>query len=102
MYLFRTNANGRYRYNEKLKKAARENKEYHGKKWHDLSLNEFMTFIALLIDMALRPTPGKACIDRWDDPAWHPYVAKMNRNRFHEIRSVLYMAEQDLERRCNN
>ena len=76
-----------------MKKAARENKEYHGKKWHDLSLNEFMTFIALLIDMALRPTPGKACIDRWDDPAWHPYVAKMNRNRFQEIRSVLYMSK---------
>ena len=93
LYLFRTNTNGRYRYSEKLKKAARDNKEYHGRKWKDLSMNEFMTFFGLLIDMALRPTPGKACIDRWDDPSWHPYVAKMDRHRFNEIRSVLYMSE---------
>ena len=93
LYLFRTNSNGRYRYNERLKKVARGGKEYHGRKWHDLSLNEFMTFFGLLIDMALRPTPVMACVDRWDDPAWHPYVANMDRNRFQQIRSALYMCD---------
>ena len=52
-----------------------------------------MTFIAILIKMTLRPTPGQRYTDAWNNIEWHPYCEWTSKARVIEIRSVLHMSE---------
>ena len=95
LYLYRTNTNGEMKYNAQVEECKIQGREYHGRIWRDITLKEFMTFFGILIDMALRPTPGQRYTNRWQCPDWHPYTARMQLQRFIQIRAALYMCAHD-------
>ena len=94
LYVFRTNCQGKKHYIQRRDAAMNSFGVYRGKVWKNASLQEFMVFFGILIHMTTRPTPGQRYTDCWDNSGWHPYTCRMDRARFVEIRSALYMAEQ--------
>ena len=94
LYLFRTNCQGKKLYIQKRDAAIKSSGVYRQRPWKNASLQEFMVFIGILIHMTTRPTPGQRYTDCWDNIGWHPYTCHMERVRFIDIRSALYMAEQ--------
>lgn len=93
VYVFETNKNGQMKYEAKLKKTRENGEVCKARKWVDVSLNEFMTFLAILLAMSLRPTPGQRYTDRWKNQQWHPYTAWMQLAKFKQIRSALSMQQ---------
>ena len=90
-YCYQTNCYTREKYNKQ--RDRRTVLEHRPRNWVDLTLNEFMTFVSILIKITLRPTPGQRYTDAWKNMQWHPYCAWMTKQRMVEIRSVLHMSE---------
>jgi beta-lactamase regulating signal transducer with metallopeptidase domain len=62
-----------------------------GARWtHDITLQEMMAFLGILLKMVLRPMTGKSYTKCWSDKRWHPYTSAMELRRFQQIRSVLH------------
>jgi hypothetical protein len=83
--------------NKKAKKILLENKtrRISGIVWEDVTLNEIMTYIGILIWMTLRPAPGLTFTECWKDIGWHPYTAKMGSKRFQQIRATLHFNDDE-------
>jgi len=67
-----------------------------------LTLNEMFTFMGILIQMTMRPTPGQTYTCCWQDKNWHPYTERMPLRRFQAIRGMLHMSENGLPENSSN
>eukprot|EP00978_Attheya_sp_CCMP212_P013288 scaffold33394_cov62-Attheya_sp.AAC.4 len=57
-----------------------------GHPWsHDLTLKELMTFMSILIEMTLHPTPGRAYTYMWQNDTLYPFTKAMSGTRFCQI-----------------
>ena len=67
-----------------------------------LTLKELFTFIGILIQMTMRPTPGQTYTNCWQDKRWHPYTDVMPLRRFQAIRGMLHMSEKGFPEESSN
>jgi hypothetical protein len=67
-----------------------------------LTLNEMFTFVGILIQMTMRPTPGQTYTNCWQDKRWHPYTDRMPLRRFQAIRGMLHMTEKGFPEESSN
>eukprot|EP00978_Attheya_sp_CCMP212_P014885 scaffold38209_cov55-Attheya_sp.AAC.3 len=63
-----------------------------GHPWsHDLTLPELMTFMSILIEMTLHPTPGRAYTYMWMNAILYPFMKAISVTRFRQIRSIIHL-----------
>ena len=67
-----------------------------------LTLKELFTFVGILIQMTMRPTPGQTYTNCWQDKRWHPYTDVMPLRRFQAIRGMLHMSEKGFPEESSN
>ena len=67
-----------------------------------LTLKELFTFLGILIQMTMRPTPGQTYTNCWQDKRWHPYTDRMPLRRFQAIRGMLHMTEKGFPEESSN
>jgi hypothetical protein len=67
-----------------------------------LTLKELFTFVGILIQMTMRPTPGQTYTNCWQDKKWHPYTDRMPLRRFQAIRGMLHMTEKGFPEESSN
>jgi hypothetical protein len=74
---------------EKMRKSHK--RHIAGYFWRqDISLQEMMQFMGLLIQMTLQPIPGREFRYYWLEPTMFPWVKCMAVHRFKQIRSALH------------
>jgi hypothetical protein len=67
-----------------------------GHPWsHDLTLQELMTFMSILIEMTLHPTPGRAYTYMWQHPTLYPFTTAMSVTRFRQIRCIIHLCDNE-------
>jgi len=69
--------------------------EITGAKWYDLTIQELMVFIGILLGMVLRPMPGHKYPDAWSLCDWQIHTKHMTLRRFRQIRTVLNCADHN-------
>ena len=68
-----------------------------GHPWsHDLNLTELMTFISILVEMTLHPTPGRSYTHMWKHEDRYPFTKSMTITRFRQVRSILHLCNNEL------
>ena len=67
-----------------------------------LTLKELFTFLGILIQMTMRPTPGQTYTNCWQDKRWHPYTDRMPLRRFQAIRGMLHITEKGFPEESSN
>eukprot|EP00978_Attheya_sp_CCMP212_P011485 scaffold28330_cov35-Attheya_sp.AAC.3 len=78
------------------KRKLNSNHWISGHPWsHDLTLQELMTFMSILIEMTLHPTPGRAYTYRWMNDTLYPFTRAMSITRFHQIRSIIHLCDNE-------
>jgi len=63
--------------------------------FRDVTLQEMMVFMALLMEMAMAPIPGRRYTWYWEHPRQFPFTRHMSKNRFVQFRSYLHMVDND-------
>ena len=70
------------------------NKKYAGSNWKPITINELMTFYAILFQMVCRPFPGKRYEECWDHiDGWFTNCKHMTKTRFKQIRASLHWCD---------
>jgi hypothetical protein len=78
------------------KLANSESGRISGNTWkHDISIQEMMQFMGILIYMTLLPVPGRDYRYYWSLPHIYKWVGCMKLSRFKQIRSVLHFNSSD-------
>ena len=86
------------KYIEKLIEG--KTKHYYSVLWYKISLQEMMTFYAILMQMTCRPCHGRRYEECWKfTQDWYPLCKKMSLRRFRIIRSSLHWNDNNTSSR---
>jgi hypothetical protein len=63
-----------------------------GNPWSsELTLTELMTFISILLEMTLHPTPGRSYVHMWTNQSLYPFTKHITITRFRQLRSIIHL-----------
>ena len=83
-------------------KASNTNK-ISGYVWrYDVTLQELMTFMGIMILSTLDPTPGRDIQYIFQHPSKYPYTKKMKFYRFRQIKSSLHCSNNEVEKKSQD
>ena len=94
-----------YESNTYAHEKIRTSKKRHvaGYYWRqDISLQEMMQFMGLLLQMTLQPIPGKDFRYYWSERTMFPWIECMPIHRFKQIRSVLHFNTSNRENKSTD